>query len=346
MLEDGSQNPVFLQGLLGSSAPVFFAGVAETIKKASSSRGRLEGAFLFILNDADEAGYFYHDLTQLVGTGQVFFFPSSYRRAVKYGQRDAANEILRTEVLTRLNTHHSSPILSPSTGGGLFIVTYPEAIAERVVSQQQLDERTLQLSVGQTVDLMDVEKTLRDYGFTETDYVYEPGQFAVRGSILDVYSFSGELPFRIDFFGDDIDTIRTFEVDSQLSHERKETVTIVPELSVWGNSKVPVLQFFPDDTVMVTRGLDFIRDAIGQIYEAGFSKQTMIERLEDATEAEQEEIRREMQRDSQLITGTQFAEDAARFRQVILQSQPITHQSTPFLSTSPTSRCSIRTLHY
>ena len=256
----------------------------------------------------------------MLGNEQVLFFPSSYRRAVKYGQRDAANEILRTEVLAKLNTHHSTLNPQPST---FFIITYPEAIAERVVSQQHLEERTLQLSVGQTVDLIEVEKTLRDYGFTETDYVYEPGQFAVRGSILDVYSFSSELPFRIDFFGDDIDTIRTFEVDSQLSHERKETVTIVPELSVQESVKVPVLQFFPDDTLMVTRGLDFIRDTIGQIYEAGFSKQTMIERLEDATEVEQEEIRREMTRDSQLITGVQFAEDAQRFRQIIL-----THSSS------------------
>ncbi len=323
LLEDDSENPVFLQGLLGSSAPVFFAGVAETIKKVSSS----EGPFLFILNDADEAGYFYHDLTQFLGNEQVLFFPSSYRRAVKYGQRDAANEILRTEVLTRLSPQPSTLNPQPST---LFIVTHPEAIAERVVSQQQLDERTLQLSVGQTVDLMEVEKTLRDYGFTETDYVYEPGQFAVRGSILDVYSYSSELPFRIDFFGDDIDTIRTFEVDSQLSHERKETVTIVPELSVQESVKVPVLQFFPDNTVLVTRGLDFIRDTIGQIYETGFSKQTMIERLEEATELEQEEIRREMERDSQLITGAQFAEDVTRFRQVILKSQSINLQPSTF----------------
>ena len=327
LLEDDSENPVFLQGLLGSSAPVFFAGVAETIKKVSSS----EGPFLFILNDADEAGYFYHDLTQLLGNEQVLFFPSSYRRAVKYGQRDAANEILRTEVLTRLNSFHSANT-SPMGGGrerASLIVTHPEAIAERVVSQQQLDERTLQLSVGQTVDLMEVEKTLRDYGFTETDYVYEPGQFAVRGSILDVYSYSSELPFRIDFFGDDIDTIRTFEVDSQLSHERKETVTIVPELSVQKSVKVPVLQFFPDNTVLVTRGLDFIRDTIGQIYETGFSKQTMIERLEEATELEQEEIRREMERDSQLITGVQFAEDVTRFRQVVLKSQVNTQHPSP-----------------
>ena len=314
-LRKKSVKTIFLEGLVASSAPLFFAGVCQRMKS--------RGCFLFILNDADEAGYFYHDLTQLMGTEQVLFFPSSYRRAVKYGQRDAANEILRTEVLTRLSPQPSTLNPQPST---LFIVTCPEAIAERVVSQQQLEERTLQLTVGQTVDLMEVEKTLRDYGFTETDYVYEPGQFAVRGSILDVYSFSGELPFRIDFFGDDIDTIRTFEVDSQLSHERKETVTIVPEFSGQVTSKVPVLQSFPDDTVLVTRSMDFLRDAIARIYETGFSKQTMIERLEDATEAEQEEIRREMQRDCQLITGTQFAKDAARFRQVILKSQSINLQ--------------------
>lgn len=148
---------------------------------------------VFILQDADEAGYFYHDLTQIMGQDDVLFFPSSYRRAVKYGQRDAASEILRTEVLSRLSRRKTEKDSS------LYIVSCPEAVSELVVSKKRLDERTLTLSAGQTVDLVGVQRTLRDFGFSEVDYVYEPGQFAVRGSIMDVYSFSSEWPFRIDF---------------------------------------------------------------------------------------------------------------------------------------------------
>ena len=213
-LEKKSAKTLFLQGLVASSAPVFFASLAKKLKRV----------VLFILQDADEAGYFYHDLTQILGDDNVLFYPSGYRRAVKYGQRDAASDILRTEVLSRLSRVSVS-------SGSLYIVTSPSAVAELVVSKKRLDSRTLSLKVGQTIDIVGIEKTLREFGFEETDYVYEPGQFAVRGSILDVYSFSSELPFRVDFFGDDIDTIRTFEVESQLSHDKLEQIDIVPELA-------------------------------------------------------------------------------------------------------------------
>ena len=123
----------------------------------------------------------------MMGAEQVLFLPSSYRRAVKYGQRDAANEILRTEVLARIS---SFPLDKEQEKAPFYIVTYPEALAELVVSKQRLDERILKLQVGQTVDVIQIEKQLREFGFNEVDYVYEPGQFALRGSILDVYSFS------------------------------------------------------------------------------------------------------------------------------------------------------------
>ena len=198
-----SVHSIFLQGLLCSSAPMFFA----------SLQGKMRRSVLFVLDGADEAGYFYHDLTQMMGQEKVFFFPSSYRRAVKYGQRDAANEILRTEVLARL-----------SSGGHFPVVTYPDALAELVVAKQNLDERILKLTVGQQIAQTDVVHTLRDFELKETDYVYEPGQFAVRGSILDVYSYSCEYPFRIDFFGDEIDTIRTFDVETQLSQAKRTEI--------------------------------------------------------------------------------------------------------------------------
>ena len=220
-IEDSSVHSVFLDGLVASSSPMLFAAVACSQKMLGSSH-------LFILPDEEEAGYFYHDLKQIFGeklrTGDsgdssqdhVLFFPSSYRRAIKFAQRDSANEILRTEVLAQLS----------SSASHLFLVTYPSAIAEQVISKQQLSEHTLVLRQGQTIEIDDVVKTLRGFGFHEVDYVYEPGQFAQRGSILDVFSYSCEYPFRIDFFGDDIETIRTFEVSDQLSRDIKLEISI------------------------------------------------------------------------------------------------------------------------
>ena len=192
-----SVKTVFLEGLMCSSAPMLFASLSQTLSqrkgKASAAESPLflEGArgrlLLFILQDADEAGYFYHDLTQLLGKEQV-----------------------RTEVLARLSlsTNSSlsseggvdageSPLSLEGARGRLLIVTYPEAIAELVVSKKQLDDRSVVLSVGDVIDADQTAQQLRSLGFQEVDYVYEPGQFALRGSILDVYSYSSELPFRI-----------------------------------------------------------------------------------------------------------------------------------------------------
>ena len=289
---------IFLEGLLASSAPMLFGSLSSKCKHP----------MLFILQDAEEAGYFYHDLTQLMGDGRVLFFPSSYRRAIKYAQRDAASEILRTEVMARM-------------GELLYVVTYPEAIAELVVSKQSLDDRTLILEKDQTIAVADIEKTLREFGFREVDYVYEPGQFALRGSILDVYSFSCEYPYRIDFFGEDIDSIRTFEVEDQLSKEQRDKIEIVPEL-VTIDDKVPFLSFVPKNTVLVTKDYHFVRDAIDRVYQDGFSSQARMEQLEQATEMEQQEIERQMHKESQLINGAQFMADADTFRRIEFGPRP------------------------
>jgi len=306
-LGKSSVKTIFLEGLLGSSAPMLFGSLSQKCKTP----------LLFILQDAEEAGYFYHDLTQLMGDRDVLFFPSSYRRAIKYAQRDAASEILRTEVLARL-----------SGQGGGYIVTYPEALAEMVVSKKNLDSRTLVLEKNQTISVSEIEKTLRGFGFREVDYVYEPGQFALRGSILDVYSFSCEYPYRIDFFGDDIDSIRTFEVEDQLSKEQRGKVEIVPELAT-SEDKVPFLSFVPKEVVLVTKDYLYVRDAIDRAYQEGFSSQARMEQMEGATEMEQREIERQMQKESQLITGTQFMSDAEQFRRIEFGHRP----SSPCKST-------------
>ncbi|MBR5351573.1 MAG: transcription-repair coupling factor, partial [Prevotella sp.] len=249
-MEDDSIRHIFLQGLVASAPAVLFASAAR----------RTSQVMLFILQDADEAGYFYHDLEQMLGNQQVFYFPSSYRRQIKYGQLDAASNILRTEVLSRLATVDNNP-----NGGSLYIVTHPEAVAELVVSKKNLDERSVRLKVGESLDSTLLQQTLREYGFMEVDYVYEPGQFAVRGSIMDVYSYSHEYPFRIDFFGDEIDSIRTFEVDSQLSRDKKESVEIVPELTT-SSEKISFFRFLPSRTLLAMKDVVYVKGVIDRTY--------------------------------------------------------------------------------
>ena len=310
--------------------------VADSKLSAEEGGGAAIPCTLFILSDADEAGYFYHDLTQMLGTKQVLFFPSSYKRRVKYGQKDAGNEILRTEVLAKLSssptptlpsregafkndssaskTNKETLPLLGGAGGGLCVVTYPEAIAEMVVSKQKLDERTIVLRQDETVQISGLAKQLRELGFKEVDYVYEPGQFAQRGSIVDVYSYSSEFPFRIDFFGDDIDSIRTFEVENQLSKERIQQAEIVPEMSEMQAEKINLLTFFPQDSIIVMKDFVSIIDRISIIYNEGFDDKALQERLETATEVERDEIMKELSAQQTLTQPAVFTNLAQNFR--------------------------------
>ena len=331
-ISDESVRHVFLSGLLASSAPVFFSAVAERLNGKKDSKLKTQNCdapsqqfktqnsklktltAVFVLQDNEEAGYFYHDLTQILGTENVLFFPSSYRRAVKYGQRDAANEILRTETLSRLSAQ--------TAGDALYVVTCPEALSELVVSKRRLDERTINIAVGDIVDFADLGRKMREFGFKEVDYVYEPGQFAMRGSIIDVYSYSSELPFRIDFFGDEVDTIRTFEVADQLSKDSKQQVRIVPELAQLTEEKQPFTALLPEDALLVMKDRLYLCSTIEQIYNDGFSQQAMTERLEGATEVEQEQIMRDMRKENNLVAPSKFREEICRFRLVEFGAQP------------------------
>ena len=333
-VNDESVKHLFLKGMVASSAPVFFAAAASRTENDKKGPQKPLTA-VFILQDNDEAGYFYHDLTQILGTDNVLFFPSSYRRAVKYGQRDAANEILRTETLSRLSAAHTAG-KGKDNPGFLYVVTCPEALSELVVSKRNLDERTISIGVGDIVNLTDLGRKMRSLGFEEVDYVYEPGQFAMRGSIVDVYSYSSELPFRIDFFGDEVDTIRTFEVADQLSKDSKETVQIVPELAQTVTDKQPFTAMLPEDTLLVFKDRLYLCSAIEQIYDNGFSKQAFTERLEGATEMEQEQIMREMRKENNLVSGVEFRKAISGFRFIEMGSQPSgTPQTTITFNISP-----------
>ena len=333
-VNDESVKHLFLKGMVASSAPVFFAAAASRTENGKKGAQKPLTA-VFILQDNDEAGYFYHDLTQILGTDNVLFFPSSYRRAVKYGQRDAANEILRTETLSRLSAAHTAG-KGKDKPGFLYVVTCPEALSELVVSKRNLDERTISIGVGDIVNLTDLGRKMRNLGFEEVDYVYEPGQFAMRGSIVDVYSYSSELPFRIDFFGDEVDTIRTFEVADQLSKDSKETVQIVPELAQTVTDKQPFTAMLPEDALLVFKDRLYLCSAIEQIYDNGFSKQAFTERLEGATEIEQEQIMREMRKENNLVSGVEFRKAISGFRFVEIGAHPSgTPQTTITFNISP-----------
>mgnify|MGYP003190232737 CR=1 FL=1 len=331
-ISDESVRHVFLSGLLASSASVFFSAVAERVNGKKNAKPKTQNCdaqsqklniqhstfntltAIFVLQDNEEAGYFYHDLTQILGTDNVLFFPSSYRRAVKYGQRDAANEILRTETLSRLSAQTAAE--------ALYVVTCPEALSELVVSKRRLDERTINIAVGDIVDFADLGRKMREFGFKEVDYVYEPGQFAMRGSIIDVYSYSSELPFRIDFFGDEVDTIRTFEVADQLSKDSKQQVRIVPELAQLTEEKQPFTSLLPEDTLLVMKDRLYLCSTIEKIYNDGFSQQAITERLEGATEVEQQQIMRDMRKENNLVSPSKFREEICRFRLVEFGAQP------------------------
>lgn len=286
-LKNNDIRTVFLEGTHASCASLFASCFIKSVP----------GVYLFVLNDQEEAGYFYHDMVQVNGDEQILFFPSSYRRAIKYGQKDAANEILRTEVLSRLEKNE------PVT-----VVTYPDALAEKVVSPKILSDRTLKLTVGQHIDTDEITKTLSDYGFEHVDYVYEPGQFATRGSIIDVYSFASEYPYRVDFFGDEIDSIRTFEVESQLSREKKDSVSIVPELAQAMDGDISFLSFIPRDTVLWVKDLLWVRERIQTIHDEALSPQALT-----AYEGEQTEL---MNLERKLIDGAEFTVESLEFRRI------------------------------
>lgn len=267
LLDDKSCRNLFLKGLNGSGAALTIASLF--FKK--------RGSYVCVLNDQEEAGYFYHDLMQLTNSQDIFFFPSAYRRAIKYGHLDPANEILRTEVLSRLQMPDLPTV----------IVTYPDALAEKVIAQADLKQKTLQIGVGDKLDNMFVSDILDEYGFEQVDYVYEPGQYAMRGSILDVFSFSHEFPYRIDFFGSEVETIRTFEVESQLSKSRLDRIAIVPEMNKSGLISTSLLESLSPNTILAFGDLEWCKEKIGSIYR----EEPVLGDEESFTSAEQMRLR-------------------------------------------------------
>jgi transcription-repair coupling factor (superfamily II helicase) len=238
---------IWIKGLQGSSDAMV----------AASLYNQTNDCYLYILNDQESAGYFYHDLAQILGQDKVLFFPSAYKRAIKYGQIDPANEILRTEALSILQ----------STNKHFIIVSYPEAIAEKVASKSALEENTLHIQAGKEIDRTFISDTLDKFKFEYVDYVYEPGQYAIRGSIIDVFSFSSEYPYRIDFFGDEVNTIRTFEIESQLSKDRMEHIQIIPDMQQADLQRESFLDILSQQSIIGFKDYNWVKVKIDATYE-------------------------------------------------------------------------------
>ena len=243
-----SQQNILVSGLVGSSLSLV---LAETFRNS-------ELPFLLILNDKEEAAYHLNDLENLLGEKNVLFYPGSYRRPYQIEETDNANVLLRSEVLNRINSR-KKPAL---------IVTYPEALFEKVVTRKELERNTLKIAINDQLSIDFVNEVLFEYNFKRTDFVTEPGEFSVRGGILDVFSFSNDEPYRIEFFGDDVDSIRTFDVETQLSLEQVKKVSIIPnvENKMVDENRETFLKYIASKTVVFLKNKELFSSAIDNLF--------------------------------------------------------------------------------
>ncbi|PKA83079.1 transcription-repair coupling factor [Ulvibacter sp. MAR_2010_11] len=243
-----SETNISISGLVGSATALV---IAEVFKKA-------ELPFLVILNDKEEAAYTLNDLENLLGDQNVLFYPGSYRRPYQIEETDNANVLLRSEVLNRINSR-KKPAL---------IVTYPEALFEKVVTRKELERNTLKIAVNDNLSIDFVNEVLFAYNFKRTDFVTEPGEFSVRGGILDVFSFSNDEPYRIEFFGDDVDSIRTFDVETQLSLEQVKKVSVIPnvENKMMDEQRESFLKYIASKTVVFLKNEELLSSNIDKLF--------------------------------------------------------------------------------
>lgn len=280
-LNSGETNRIRLNGLTGSGAAMALAIVYD----------RTQTTHIVVIPEKEDAAYFYNDLTSLLGDENVFFFPSTYKRSVQYEQTEPANIVLRTEVLNHLASGKRKSI----------VVTHPESVMEKVISRKSLKKNTLQITKGDKLSLEFLEEVLHEYNFTRTDFVYEPGQYAIRGSIADVFSYAADMPFRIDFFGDEVESIRSFNTDDQLSIENHNQISVIPNIQDLSIEQISdsFTDFIPPSSVFWLEDGGFIREKINGIY----------------SQAEQREDTGQIsgKKDS-VMTGNRFIELCEKFR--------------------------------
>ncbi len=247
-----------LHGIIGSAKTIWTANLFEKLRRT----------MVLLLNDREEAAYFYDDLNNLGFSDFILFFPSSYKRSIQYGQPEQENIVQRTETLNKVRSNES-PCL---------IISYPEALVETVISQPNLEQNTLQVAVGDKISIEFINEFLFEYGFERVDFVYSPGQFSVRGSIADIYSYSNEDPYRLDFFGDEVESIRSFNIDDQISKETFRQITIVPNIQdekLEGN-RVSLVDFLPENTLYFGNSLNQFFHQVNDIH-----RQAILAKAED-----------------------------------------------------------------
>ncbi len=269
-LDPTKDRKINLQGLTGSALSFTLAAAFKSAEKP----------FLVLLNDKEEAAYYLNDLEQLIGENEVLFYPGSYRRPYQIEETDNANVLLRAEVLNRINSRKKPAV----------IVSYPDALFEKVVTRKELDKNTLKIKLEDTLSLDFLNEVLFEYQFKRVDFVTEPGEFSVRGGIVDVFSFSHDEPYRIEFFGDEVDSIRTFDVETQLSTEKVNKIAVIPNVAnkLVHETRESFLIYISPKTVIFSKNLDLVYDRIDTNFEKAnenFSKLS-----EDLKHARPEEL--------------------------------------------------------
>lgn len=254
-IDNSNIKSIHLNGVVGSSIALTLSAIPYNDK-----------TFVIVANDAEEGGYLYHDLTQICGKEDILFFPSSYKRAAKYGQIDTANGILRTETLNHLNQSKK----------GCIIVTYPDCLAEKVVAETELTNSTINIKVGDKITITNICNNLFELGFELVEYVYEPGQYSVRGGIIDIFSFAGSYPFRVDMFDNEVDSIRTFNIESQLSIEHIKEINIIPNVSSNSADGIRFTEFVAPNTIFAFANLQWAMERIKSITSQSISSQLVI----------------------------------------------------------------------
>jgi transcription-repair coupling factor (superfamily II helicase) len=280
-INEGNAGKLRIEGLSGSARAIILSVIFQ----------KSQITHLIILPEKEEAAYFYNDLVSSVGDESVYFFPSTYKRSVQYEQTEPANIVLRTEVLNHLVSGKRKGV----------IVTYPESVMEKVVSRRNLKKNTFNISQGDKISLEFLEEMLHEYNFVRTDFVYEPGQYSIRGSIADVFSYSADLPYRIDFFGEEVETIRSFNTDDQLSVDNHKQISVIPNIQDISIEEIndSFTDFLPPSAVIWIEDAEFVKEKINGIY-----FQTK-EREESGQISGKKEL---------VMTGNQFIDHCTKFR--------------------------------
>ena len=242
------KNHLQIKNLVGSSLSFV---ISETFKKADKP-------YLLIFSDKEEAAYYLNDLEQLLGDKNVLFYPGSYRRPYQIEETDNANVLLRSEVLNRINSRKKPAV----------IVTYPTALFEKVVTKKELEKNTLKITVGEKLSLEFVNEILFEYKFKRVDFVTEPGDFSVRGGIIDVFSYSNDQPYRVEFFGNEIDSIRSFDVETQLSNEKLNKISIIPNIEnkMLQENRESFLKYISSKTVIFIKNIDLLTGNLDKFF--------------------------------------------------------------------------------